>query len=108
MARGSSGSAAENIAYGYESFEKTLGQWTDNGLLSPLAKLPHDPRAPPMVVSPNLNDPLLLQMLPGLLCGGLCFIRNQVVSSFRRSDISTANAMNLAMRDRIRLTRFPA
>jgi len=30
MAPAAAGRAAENIAYGYESFEKTLGQWIDS------------------------------------------------------------------------------
>src|SRR5215813_10768123 len=30
MAPANAGRAAENIAYGYESFEKTLGQWIDS------------------------------------------------------------------------------
>src|SRR5438552_16429491 len=30
MAPSGAGRAAENIAYGYESFEKTLGQWIDS------------------------------------------------------------------------------
>ena len=30
MAPAAAGRAAENIAYGYESFEKTLGQWVDS------------------------------------------------------------------------------
>src|SRR6185312_14949206 len=30
MAPARAGRAAENIAYGYESFEKTLGQWIDS------------------------------------------------------------------------------
>lgn len=30
MAPARAGRAAENIAYGYESFEKTLGQWVDS------------------------------------------------------------------------------
>ena len=30
MAPAGAGRAAENIAYGYESFEKTLGQWIDS------------------------------------------------------------------------------
>jgi hypothetical protein len=31
IAPSKAGRAAENIAYGYESFEKTLGQWIDSG-----------------------------------------------------------------------------
>jgi hypothetical protein len=38
-----------------------------------------------MVVRPNLNDPVPLQILPRFLCGGLSFIRNQVVSRFRHT-----------------------
>ena len=30
IASARAGRAAENIAYGYESFEKTLGQWIDS------------------------------------------------------------------------------
>jgi hypothetical protein len=30
MARAKAGRAAENIAYGYDSFEKTLGQWIES------------------------------------------------------------------------------
>jgi hypothetical protein len=53
------------------------------GPLSPLAGLPHDPRDPPMVVRPDLNDPVPLQILPRFLCGSLSFIRDQVVSRFQ-------------------------
>jgi hypothetical protein len=38
-----------------------------------------------MIVGPDLNDPMLLQILPDLLCSRICFIRDQIVSSFRRA-----------------------
>jgi hypothetical protein len=38
-----------------------------------------------MIVRPDLNDPMLLQILPGLLCSRFCFFRDQVVSRFRRA-----------------------
>jgi hypothetical protein len=64
-----------------------------------LIRLPHDPRDPPMVVRPNLYASMLLQILPGLFCGSLSFIRDQVVSSFRRAGHIDSECDDLVMRE---------